>query len=223
MSQLSIAIRAQGPELARRATREMYRDPFWDERFGERGRKFAAEDGDHHITYLVQALEVDKPDIFTGYARWLQSVLVTRGMCTAHLLENFARLARAVGESGIPGAGRALQLLDQAQEALLYAEGPARTLQQAAGAIADAASRGYAGARVNAELRTLVWYLADAVQMGDAQLFVRHAEWARGYFDRQELPALRDLLVALDAALDHAPPDGRDAGRAVLAQVPEQG
>jgi hypothetical protein len=222
MTELSSAIRTRGPDLARRATDEMYRDPFWEERFGERGRKFAAEDGHDHITYLVQALEVNQPDILTTYARGLQSVLVSRGMCTAHLLENFARLGRALGESGIPEAAPALQLLDQAQDALLYPEGPARGLQQSAGAIADAASRGYAGARVNAELRILVWYLADAVRMNDAQLFMRHAEWARGYFDRQELPPVRDLLVALDGALDHAPAPARDAGRAILAQVPDQ-
>jgi hypothetical protein len=222
MTELSTAIRDHGPELARRATQEMYRDPFWEERFGAGGRKLAAEDGDNHIRYLVQALEAGQADILTGYARWLQTALVKRGVCTAHLLENFARLGRAVGESGIPDAAPALQLLDQAQDALLYPEGPARVLQQSAGAIADAASRGYAGARVNAELRTLVWYLADAVQLGDPQVFVRHAAWARGYFERQELPAVRDLLVALDGALDHAPADARDAGRAVLAKVPEE-
>jgi hypothetical protein len=60
ITELSKAIRELGPELSRRAIEEMYRDPFWEDRFGARGRKFAAEDGEHHVVYLVQALETKK-------------------------------------------------------------------------------------------------------------------------------------------------------------------
>jgi hypothetical protein len=221
ITDVSRAIRALGPELARRAIEEMYRDPFWEDRFGARGRKFAAEDGAHHVVYLVQALEAKKPEIFTAYARWLQSVLVHRGMCTAHVLDNFARLARLLGASDIAGIGAALDAIELGRASLLYASGPARLLQDGADAIASAVARG--NARTAAELRMLVWYLADAVETGEPDLFARHVEWARDYFERQKLPKLDALLAALDASLDVVPAEARGPARAVLAHARNAG
>src|SRR5436305_13118195 len=95
MTRLADAIELRASALAERALAAMYRNPFWDERFGERGRRFAREDNLHHLAYLVQALRAESPDLLTGYARWLQRVLTTRGMCSRHVGENFARLSEA--------------------------------------------------------------------------------------------------------------------------------
>src|SRR5690242_53576 len=96
MTDLANQLENRGAALARRAIEEMYKNPFWQERFGRRGRQFAEQDGRYHVSYLVEALRFQTPDIFINYARWLQTVLTTRGMCSRHLAENFSRLADAI-------------------------------------------------------------------------------------------------------------------------------
>ncbi|MEY2933986.1 MAG: hypothetical protein RL033_4735, partial [Pseudomonadota bacterium] len=95
-AQLVRELETQAPALTARVVSEMYRDPFWSARFGERGRKFSEEDGQSHISHLVQALVARDPEVLSRYGRWLRSVLTTRGMCTRHLTENFERLEWAV-------------------------------------------------------------------------------------------------------------------------------
>ena len=53
MIPLADALEARAQTLAERALKEMYANPFWDERFGERGRQFALADNRHHVSYLV--------------------------------------------------------------------------------------------------------------------------------------------------------------------------
>ena len=74
--------------LSQRVLDHMYENPFWMERYGERGRRFANEDSLHHINYLDQALAGGDAAVFTRYAQWLRTVLVSRGMCSEHLAEN---------------------------------------------------------------------------------------------------------------------------------------
>src|SRR3954465_800704 len=124
---LADAIEARSQILADRALEAMYRDPFWDARFGERGRRYAREDNVHHIAYLVQALRAASVDLLTNYARWLQRVLTTRGMCSRHIGENFERVAEGIGD-----AAPAFAFLDEAAAALAYDGGPARAVQEAA-------------------------------------------------------------------------------------------
>ena len=84
MSTLVERLQAKAPELGRRAIAEMYQNPFWQERFGAHGRENADKDGQFHLSYLIQALVASEAGVLTNYARWLQTLLVSRGMCTRH-------------------------------------------------------------------------------------------------------------------------------------------
>ena len=128
----------QSKQLGKRVLDEMYENPFWQERFGERGRRKAEEDSGYHVSYLVQALSASDPRIFTKYARWLQTVLVSRGMCTRHIVENFERLARAITDN-IAEAEPALAILRAGHDALRYDAGPGRELQEIAPRLVQAA------------------------------------------------------------------------------------
>ena len=103
-ARLREALKARARELSQQVLDRMYENPFWMERYGERGRRFANEDSLHHIDYLDQALAAGDAGVFTRYARWLRSVLVSRGMCTEHLAENFRLLAEAIATTDCPTA-----------------------------------------------------------------------------------------------------------------------
>jgi hypothetical protein len=169
------ALRERSQELAYRSIDEMYRaDPFWIDRFGERGKKFAREDGVHHVDYLVTALSTQSKSVLSEYARWLQAVLVVRGMCTEHLRENFERLARIIREAGLPQAETAADYLRAAEEALRYPEGPGREIQDAAPRLIASVPAPSAQAA-----RMLASYLADAAHAGDPSLFAKQVAWLR--------------------------------------------
>ncbi len=187
MRDLIEALRERSQELAYKSIDEMYRgDPFWMDRFGERGKKFAREDGMHHVDYLITALSTGSKDVLVEYARWLQSVLIVRGMCSEHLRENFARLARIVRDAGLPLAEVAGEYLRSAEDALKYPGGAGREVQDAAPnliAVAPAASAQAA--------RVLASYLADAAHANDPSLFARHVTWLRANGRADTLPVLR--------------------------------
>ena len=231
-SELADQLEARAEALVERALHEMYANPFWDERFGERGRQFARVDNYHHISYLVLALRVESPDVLARYARWLQEVLTTRGMCTRHVSENFARLDDAIDEDGIEGADPAHAYLRAAQEALVYADDPARALQVAATEIAVAAADamysdhpkwldrwGEAGrTRCADDLTYHLSYLSDALALGRNEVFVEYVAWIAGFLARRSIPVehLAEALVAIDQALQFLPVPARDAARVAL-------
>jgi hypothetical protein len=203
MDALVRCLELKSPELSRRVVAEMYEDPFWEERFGERGRRFAEQDGQYHVSYLVSALALSNPDVMTGYARWLQSLLVSRGMCSRHIAENFERLERAIAIE-VPDAEPAIAMLHAASEALRYDAGLARELQDRSESLADAAAahqgppgipRGY--------LVHLLAYLADAMALVRPELFCAHVVWLAGFLERRRIPAaqLRATLEQLEPLL----------------------
>jgi len=190
---------AASEELTEEVIGEMYRDPFWFERFGEpRASRHGRQDGNHHVAYLAEALRAGDGQVMERYARWLQQVLTTRGMCSRHLAENFERLGRAIAARGWPHHPRAVELLAAAVDALRYEGGPARAVQDRAGAIAGD----------DAELATFASYLADALALGRPPLFAAHAAWYAGFAERQGRPAgtVPGLLARLrDGALRELP------------------
>jgi hypothetical protein len=206
MRELIEALRGRTQELAWRSIDEMYRDdPFWMDRFGERGRKLAREDGVHHVEYLIQALRVESKAVLTDYARWLQSVLVVRGMCSEQLRENFERLARIVRDAGLPAADLAGEYLRAAEDALTYAEGPGREVQDAASGLLESVPPASQRAA-----RTLASYLADAAQANDASLFGKHVAWLRANGRADTDAVLRAFSTA------GVPAGAREALQAVL-------
>lgn len=195
--------------LTARALAAMYRNPFWDARFGERGRRYAEEDGRHHLGYLHEALLAGGPESLVRYARWLQTVLVTRGMCSRHLADHFARLRDAVrAELGTERTAAALAYLDEAEAALLYDVPTARAVQQS---IDDER-----GVDDPLSVRYLVSYLGDAVARARPDLFGDYVRWCRAHAG-SDGARLDRALVALDAALARLDPAARDAARRALA------
>lgn len=174
MTDLIARIAAAAGALTDRVLAEMYEDPFWHERYGERAQKHGHQDGLFHIKYLSEALQANDANVMVQYARWLQGLLTTRGMCTRHLDENFQRLARAIADT-IPESTPAVAMLDAARAALLYPDGPARTLQ-------DAAPRLAGGDR---DLATDLSYAADALALHQPGLFERHVAFTAAFLERR--------------------------------------
>ncbi len=123
-------LRAAGPRLTKRVMDEMYRDPFWMERYGERGRQSSDADNDFHIKYLTTAIEGEDPALFVTYARWLRDLLVAHGMCSQHLVENFERLSNAIAEETWADREKAIQILLGGAEGLRYTTGDAAVIDE---------------------------------------------------------------------------------------------
>jgi hypothetical protein len=203
-------LEARAGELSARVIEDMYRDPFWLARFGERGRKFAHEDGRRHLSYLAQALVANDATVLVEYARWLRPVLTSRGMCSLHLDENLERIGRAL-EADVSNAGPALAFLERARDGLRYASGTegeleavkARLVETAA---AEAATAGHTRASTARELAHVFSYLRDAAALGRTDLFVEYVAFAE-QLGRGRGRAPGDLgraLLALDRQLERA-------------------
>lgn len=220
-------LEAAADRLNEQVLAEMYVDPFWRARFGERADKHGRQDGRFHVQYLQQALASDDPAVLEHYARWLQQLLTVRGMCTRHLAEHFDRLGRAIAEEAWPEREAAVALLQAATAALTYPNGVARAVQLRAAAIVDAAAATLAreGAdaeheRLRDELDTLVSYCADALALGSPQVLADHVGWLAGFFARTGVPRERLVarLKAIRAALERELP-GEQAAIAELLEV----
>ena len=161
MTTLQELLQREGAALSEAVLEEQYRDPFWRARYGDRGRRHADQDSAFHLQYLARALETGAPEVMVRYARWLREVLVTRGMCSRHLAENYRLLARNIEARGWPDAARAASYLNEAAGALDYADGEAGALRRARGRIVAAAATGVPG---RAEcVANLASYLEDGV------------------------------------------------------------
>jgi hypothetical protein len=215
METLSRQLEARADRLATASVEWMYEDPFWEARYGaERARRFGGEDARFHVRYLMQALAEERPSVMEGYAAWLRKLLVSRGMCTLHLDQNFAGLQAALAVEGF-GPGSPAQAYVQAARAVLhYPPGPARTLQDKACELARAAAQELRAEvpapflpRLEEELLLHLSYLADALGTGQPELFARHVDWYQGFWPLREFGelsfsrALSALEVALSASL----------------------
>lgn len=213
MSDLAETLRENAQELSRRANARMYENPFWEARYGERGRIHARADGVHHVEHLAEAVGWEMPSVMIHYAQWLRPILVTRGMCTRHLADTFTALAQVIAEEGIDDSGMAAEYLRAAREALVYPTGPAGTLQRRARVLADSAAAvlyrrhpaweerwGSSGReRCVDDLLYHLSYLADATAMHRPDLFVDYVAWVTRFLEQQGVPGahMREALDAL--------------------------
>jgi hypothetical protein len=235
MSSLGERLQAKALLLGERVTREMYQDPFWTARFGSRGRELADKDNQFHLSHLLQALDAADVGVFETYTRELQTLLVSRGMCSRHIVENFERLARAIQDE-VSEPEAALEVLRAGRQALTYAGGPARELQRLADPLADrtlevlssrqpswfslAATRpsmaAFASvaqaeqARFKRDVLDHIAYLADAMHAERAELFTDHMLWMQQFSTGRQAPAnrLTETLIALDECLGLTLPAG---------------
>ena len=233
-AELAARIEARRTEIASRAVAAMYEDPFWMDRFGERGRRFADDDGVFHVAYLVESLRLGAAEPLVRYAEWLRSVLVTRGMCTRHLSEQLGRVSSALRELDLADAAPAVAHLDAARAGLRYANGAAGTIQQQEERLAERAaaslverhpdwaqgSATFAAAAAD-DLRPILSYLADALHFRRAELFIDHVHWAEGFFVRMGRPAayLEALITAIDREIEELDASSRTEAARLIARA----
>ena len=193
-------LRSATAELNLAAVDEEYKDPFWSDRYGERGRRHAVEDGQYHFSYVAEAVAAGSTLLLERYARWLRSVLVARGMCSEHLADGFRIRARLLTGPDWPDAGPAIAAFACADEALRYHEGPAAGLVPAAANGSDYLAD---------ELRVLRSYLADALALAQPATWIEHLVWRVGFdarggrpqgHTRAQLDLLREQLAGSPAA-----------------------
>ncbi|MBL0388229.1 hypothetical protein JJB07_16570 [Tumebacillus sp. ITR2] len=72
------------------------------ERYGERGKVKCREDVFYHLEHLQIAFNMKQDKLFVDYAIWLDGLLRSRGMTTAHVVDSFSRIERAMAGK-LPG------------------------------------------------------------------------------------------------------------------------
>ncbi len=83
----------QKQQIAARTAEDIYEAyPNLWERFGDRGYEHTVKDNHHHLDYLETAWELGDENIFVEYSVWLETVLVSRNVETALIIDNFQRL-----------------------------------------------------------------------------------------------------------------------------------
>lgn len=101
-------LREHGRDAAQHCFRRCYETwPELDEKFGERGRRYVAEDAYWHLEHLDAALAVDSPSVFASYADWLTSMLRSRGVGPDQVAGAFGFLAESLGTVPCPPADAA--------------------------------------------------------------------------------------------------------------------
>jgi hypothetical protein len=231
MTALARHLEERAVSLASRANDAMYQDPFWDARFGARGRAFAQQDGLHHIDYLVQALHFGSVEIIEDYARWLRTVLTTRGMCSLHIHDTYECLAEAI-QALVPDPEPALSYLAAAQRALRYDTDPAREVQANTTSLAASAVEHLlseqpslqeslgpdAASRIDRDATVLLSYLVDCLALERPEVFSEHTRWAATFWDNQGFPPgyAAALVGALGSSLELCSAPTRDAAREIL-------
>lgn len=216
---LAQALLDNADALARHAMEAMYEDPFWDARFGERGRVRALDDGLYHVSYLAHALWFYTPTVMAVYARWLQGVLTPRGMCSRHIEQNFDRLGDAIEAEGIPNSQSVRAYLGAGKDGLRYPAGPPRALQDAAPMLAQRLSRALPpnGSHIEpgwtGDPSSFLAYLADAVALHRVGVFTDHVLWMAGSLKNRNEPAgeIERLLVAMGEEMNSLPEEAREA------------
>ena len=240
--QLASVLEENAPDLVKLSVTAMYRNPFWEARFGQRGRDRAAEDANYHIKYLASALRLEQPGVMMAYARWLQNLLTVRGMCSRHVEENFQRLGDAMVEIGIADAALATPYLAAGEDGLLYSNGPPREIQQSAARLASQIAQDLAvrhpewydqwrpgsHERCEDDARYHLSYLADALAAAAPGRFVAYVSWVNDFpakddapfaHARETLEALEGTLTSLSAETAKAARPLTQTARSAVAEV----
>lgn len=96
-SRAAAALAEQKEAIARSVTGLLYAEmPWLVDKYGERGRLKCLQDMRYNLEYLAPAVELDDPELFVRYARWVDSVLRSRGVPTGELARSFQLMASDV-------------------------------------------------------------------------------------------------------------------------------
>lgn len=90
------------------------RPDFWT-RYGEKGRVRCTEDTNFHLNFLVCALVMDSPNLFTDYVGWLVPLLEGYGMGEDDVRQNMECLKHSIsGSLPLDEAQAACSVIDAA-------------------------------------------------------------------------------------------------------------
>lgn len=104
----SPVLRRVGAGVAEACAERLYATwPGLVERYGERGRRFTAEDNLWHLNFLDVAVTLDDPGHFERYANWLVRFLGPRGLTPDHIAGAFGFLADGLADAECPAAHEA--------------------------------------------------------------------------------------------------------------------
>jgi hypothetical protein len=91
------ALLDQKEAIARSTTGLLYAEmPWLVDKYGERGRLKCLQDMRYNLEYLAPAVELENPELFVAYARWVDGVLRARGVPTGELARSFELMASDV-------------------------------------------------------------------------------------------------------------------------------
>jgi hypothetical protein len=113
MAGLSAAGRAarllteQREAMAAEVTEALYRErPELMARYGDAGREKCLQDMRYNLEHLVPAVELERPELFEAYVRWVDELLRSRGVETGELRRALQLLAEgAAGRMDPDAAG----------------------------------------------------------------------------------------------------------------------
>jgi len=92
--ELAEKIREIAPRIATAATElRLHREPEWEQRFGERARKFCLEDNLFHLGFIASAVQFESPPALADYVRWLVRMLRSRKIDAHHVHTALADVA----------------------------------------------------------------------------------------------------------------------------------
>lgn len=81
-------LRERTPELAAAVTDALYAArPELSERYGVEGRRKCLQDMHYNLEHLAPSVELQRPDLFADYARWLDDLLRARGVPTDDVID----------------------------------------------------------------------------------------------------------------------------------------
>lgn len=188
------AIEYTRPQIVDGLVQEMYQDPFWEARYGERGRIHSVQDTHYHLNKLIDAISLDLPDVFTQYYHWVQGLLVYRGMSTLHLQETLDSLANQLSIHVREYWPQIQVYLKAGYEGIVYTNSDCQALVEKSMEIAQAATRRLLdpgnvhilpASRSEADWlrdnRFFLSYLADAVWVEKEELFGNQINWVKGF------------------------------------------
>lgn len=108
---------AQALQLKRRVIAEEVTErhfeahPEFDARYGTAGREKCRDDAEYHLAYLEEAVAASSPELFADYVAWAASMLASRGVPEADLVDHLRTVLAVLGEMLPADQGAAIHAL----------------------------------------------------------------------------------------------------------------
>lgn len=219
--QICAALESKRNTLVDLVVLQLWANPFWEDRYGERGKRYFYDDAQHHVQALITAIQLDLPDALPQHYAWLREVLVHRGMCTRHLyqtlrvfdaqleavLPEYWSVIRPYAETTYAG----LAYTDPLCLALAQVEEPliARVMQRILTEKPAWAQRLGPGGKTLCRQDNLyhLSYLQDALAFQDPRIFTDYLTWISAFLEARRLTpqmlhlAMGYLAEEIEAAL----------------------